>query len=114
MPALVKILTWLIRGFVFLFMLLFAMKNTDPVSLNFYLGHSWSAPLALVLFITLAIGALLGLVAGLERVVAQRREIIALKRELRLRTAEGARRAEPLPVPDEVVRPLPDGPLGHA
>ncbi len=114
MPALVKILTWLIRGFVFLFVLLFAMKNTDPAVLHFYLGHSWTAPLALVLFITLAIGALLGLVAGLERIVAQRREIIALKRELRLRATDGAKRVEAAAAAEEPVRPPPDGPLGHA
>ena len=114
MPALVRILTWLIRGFVFLFVLLFAMKNTDPLILHFYLGQSWTAPVALVLFIALAIGVLLGLVAGLERIVAQRREILALKRELRLRATDGARRADAAPAPDDTIRPAPDGPLGHS
>lgn len=113
MPALVKILTWLIRGFVFLFVLLFAMKNTDPLILHFYLGQSWTAPVALVLLITLAIGVLLGLVAGLERIVAQRREILALKRELRLRATDGARRADAAAAPGNTIRPAPDGQLGH-
>jgi lipopolysaccharide assembly protein A len=112
-PALMKILTWLIRGFVFLFILLFAMKNTDPVTLQFYLDHAWTAPLALVLFVALAVGVLLGLVAGLERVVAQRREIISLKRELRMRSTEETRRTESNAATDEPVRPVPDAPLGH-
>jgi lipopolysaccharide assembly protein A len=112
--ALKKILTWFIRGFVFLFILLFAMKNTDPVTLRFYLEHAWTAPLALVLFLALAAGVLLGLAAGLERVVAQRREIISLKRELRMRSTEEARRTESAATTDEPGRPVPDAPLGHA
>ncbi|MSQ21377.1 MAG: DUF1049 domain-containing protein [Betaproteobacteria bacterium] len=113
MPALIKILTWLIRGFVFVFILLSAMKNTDPVTLRFYLDHAWTAPLALVLFLALAAGVLLGLAAGLERVVAQRREIINLKRELRMRSTGDTRLAPPGAATDEPVRPVPDAPLGH-
>jgi lipopolysaccharide assembly protein A len=113
-PALMKILTWLLRGFVFLFILLFAMKNTDPVTLRFYLEHAWTAPLALILFLALAIGVLLGLAASLERLVAQRREIISLKRELRMRSTDEARRTESSAAADEPVRPVPDAPLGHA
>lgn len=110
MPALMTVLAWIIRGLVFMLVLLFAMKNTDPVTLHFYLGQSLSAPLALVLFLTLCVGALLGLVASLERVVAQRREILALKRELRIRQGDPTRRG-----PESVARaepaqpPIPDG-----
>jgi uncharacterized integral membrane protein len=114
MPTLMRVLTWIIRGTVFLFILLFAMKNTDPVTLRFYLGQSWTAPLALVLFLTLAFGALLGLVAGLERVMGQRREILALKRELRVRQGDHARKPEAPAGGAELSRPLPDVPHpGH-
>ena len=78
-------LTWVVRGLLFVFILLFAMNNTDPVALKFYFGASWQGPLALVLFLTLVVGAVLGLLAALERIFAQRREILALKAALRAR-----------------------------
>jgi lipopolysaccharide assembly protein A len=92
------LLTWVVRGLLFLFILLFAMKNTDPVALKFYFGTSWQGPLALVLFLTLVVGAILGLLAGLERVFTQRREILELKEALRVHEqarAEAATRVPP-------------------
>jgi lipopolysaccharide assembly protein A len=82
MGRLRRILTWCFRGLLFVFILLFAMKNTDPVMLKFYFGQSWQAPLALLLFLALVFGAVLGLLAGLERLFAQRREIVRLQQEL--------------------------------
>jgi uncharacterized integral membrane protein len=114
MPTILKILTWLLRGLVFLVLLLLAMKNTEPVTLHFYFGQSWTAPLALVLFLVLAFGALLGLIAGLERLVAQRREILTLKREMRVRLGEGARRASSLGEESAPPRTLGDAHLGHS
>ena len=87
-------LTWLVRGLLFIFLLVFAMKNTDLVTMNFLFGHAWQAPLALMLFLTLMCGAALGLLAGLERIFAQRREIQALERQLTLRHEDN--RAAPL------------------
>ena len=80
--------TWLIRAILFVVILLFAMKNATPVQLHLFFGTTWQAPLALVFFFALASGAVLGLLAGLERILAQRRELAALKRELELRANE--------------------------
>lgn len=81
-------LTWVIRVLLFVFILLFAMKNTTPVELQFYFGQSWRAPLALVLFLTLVAGAALGLLAALERIFAQRREIAELRKMVERRANE--------------------------
>ena len=88
MERLRDLITWLIRAILFVVILLFAMKNATPVQLHFFFGTTWQAPLALVLFLTLASGAVLGLAAGLERILAQRRELAALKRELELRSSD--------------------------
>jgi len=75
-------------------LLLFALKNTDPVALRFYLDQTWQAPLVLVILSFFAFGAALGVLACLTKLFAQRREILALKKELQGRPA-----AETPPVP---------------
>lgn len=71
-------------GLVLLFILAlgFAIKNTAPVTLHFYLGHELSAPLSLLVFAFLILGMILGVSAALVVLYRQRREIAFLKREL--------------------------------
>ena len=76
-----KYFAWLLRALLFVALLLFALKNTDPVTLHFYLDQNWQAPLILVLLAFFALGAALGVLACLTKLFAQRREIAALGRE---------------------------------
>lgn len=71
-------------GLVLLFLLAlgFAIKNTAPVTLHFYLGHQLDAPLSLLVFAFLILGMILGVSAALVVLYRQRREIAFLKREL--------------------------------
>jgi uncharacterized integral membrane protein len=85
-----KVFAWLLRALVFVALLLFALKNTDPVTLRFYLDANWQAPLILVLLAFFALGAAMGVLACLSKLFAQRREILALKREARERAAADA------------------------
>lgn len=89
-----RTMAWMLRALLFVALLLFALKNTDPVTLRFYMDQTWRAPLVLVIVAFFALGAVLGVLACLARLFAQRREILALKKELRARPA-----AEPPPVP---------------
>lgn len=75
-------LTWAIRLVIFAFLLVFAVQNTDPVSLNFLLGQTWQAPLVIVLLAFFCSGAVLGVLSLLGVIYRQRREISRLKREL--------------------------------
>lgn len=68
--------------FLFLATLGFALKNTDPVTLQYYLGLQWHAPLILVLLVAFCAGALAGIAACLSLVVTQRRRLLAIQREL--------------------------------
>jgi uncharacterized integral membrane protein len=67
---------------LFMVALGFALKNAEPVTLHYYLGFAWRAPLVLVLLATLCVGALAGILACLPLIVRQRRNLLAMQREL--------------------------------
>ena len=81
-----RYLSWALRVFVFVLLFGFALKNTAPVTVRFYLGSQWDSPLALVLLAFFAAGAAAGVAAGLAHAHRQRREIVELRKELRVRT----------------------------
>jgi len=88
-------LTWAIRLIIFSFLVVFAIQNTDVVTLRFVLGQFWEAPLVIVLLAFFAGGAVLGVLSVLGVIFRQRREISRLKREL----TKAALPATPLPPP---------------
>ena len=85
-----RFLTWAVRIALFVVLLAFAAKNTDPVTLRFYFNLAWQAPLVALLLAFFAAGALLGLLAMLGTYLAQRREIARLQREESSGAAPGA------------------------
>ncbi len=89
-----RYILWLLKLVLFVIVLTFAVKNTAPVTVHYYLGTQWEAPLILVLLVFFTVGAALGLMAGLAQQFRQRREIALLKRELQAR-----REPEAPPVP---------------
>jgi len=80
-----RYLRWILRTLLFLVLLGFAIKNTDPVVVRYFLGWEWRAPLTLVLFVFFVAGAALGALAGVGWLYNQRRELLQLRRELRSR-----------------------------
>jgi putative membrane protein len=83
---------------LFVATLSFAALNSDPVPIDYYIGHI-EVPLALVLVAALGIGALLGSLVGLGRVVRVKREMARLRRETRA-TEEEVRNLRALPLRD--------------
>ena len=81
-----RALAWTLRIVMFLALFFFALKNTDTVTLRLYFEQVWQAPLILVLLVFFAGGAVIGVLATLATVFRQRREIVALRRELRGRS----------------------------
>jgi uncharacterized integral membrane protein len=73
-------LTWALRAIIFVFLVVFALQNTDPVSLRLLPGTLWQAPLVIALLAFFVGGALLGALSLLGVVFRQRREISRLKR----------------------------------
>ena len=75
-----KVLLWLLRGFVFIALFGLAVKNSEPVELRFYLDSVWQAPLSVVLLLAFAAGAVVGLTATLTALARQGRELRRLRR----------------------------------
>ncbi len=80
-----RYLTWLLRIFLFLVLLGFAVKNDQPVVLRYFFGYEWQASLVVALLLFFAMGVGIGILALLGNIFRQRREIAALKRELHLK-----------------------------
>ena len=76
-----RILLWGCRFFIFLFLFAFALKNTDPVSVRFFLDTAWQAPLIIIVLAFFAGGAALGVLSLLGTVFGLRREVSRLQRE---------------------------------
>lgn len=68
-----------------------AVKNAVPVTLHYYLGLAWQAPLVVMLLIFFGLGVAAGVSACLGIMVRQRRQMGLLKRELlRLQSGDDA------------------------
>jgi lipopolysaccharide assembly protein A len=80
-----RYLSWILRLLLFVLLLGFALKNSDPVTVRFYLGTHWEASLALILLVFFGIGVAAGVIGCLTYVYRQRREILQLRKELRAR-----------------------------
>src|ERR1017187_1069123 len=89
-----RALAWTLRIILFLALFLFALKNTDSVSLRLYFDQVWQAPLILVLLVFFAAGAAMGVLATLATVFRQRRDIARRERELRNRPGDDSPIAE--------------------
>ena len=82
-----RYLSWILRLLLFVLLFGFALKNSDPVSVRFYLGSQWDASLALVVLVFFGIGAAAGVIACFAYIYRQRREILQLRKEMRARPA---------------------------
>jgi uncharacterized integral membrane protein len=74
-------LTWALRAIIFVFLVVFATQNTDPVSLRLLPGTIWQAPLVLALLVFFVGGVIIGALSLLGVIFRQRRDITRLKRE---------------------------------
>ncbi len=76
-------LKWLVRIIIFVLLLGFAVKNLEPVTLNYFMGYQWQEPLVVILLAFTILGVVVGLLAAMSTLFRQRREIQGLRRELR-------------------------------
>ncbi|MEI7841998.1 MAG: LapA family protein [Gallionellaceae bacterium] len=80
-----RYIVWLLRAFVFLLLLGFAIKNDQPVVLRYFFGYEWQTSLVVILLCFFTVGVLVGVLAMLTTMFRQRRELAALKREISLK-----------------------------
>jgi uncharacterized integral membrane protein len=65
---------------LFVLLLGFAVKNSEVVTLRYFLGYEWQSPRALVILVAFAIGLLVGLLACSWRLLRNLRELRQLRR----------------------------------
>lgn len=82
-----RYLIWALRLLVFVLVLMFALKNTESVTVRFFGDYQAQIGLIVVMLVTFVVGALLGLLLTIPAGVRRRREVVRQRRELeRLRT----------------------------
>lgn len=84
-----RYLVWALRLLVFLAVLMFALKNTDPVTVRFYAEHLVSeVPLIVVMLTCFVVGTVFGLLLTVPANMRRRRELVRVRRELERARAE--------------------------
>ncbi len=72
-----RVLVWLLRAFIFFSLFAFALNNQQAVTVRWFFGAEWTAPMVLVVLASFSVGCLVGVLATLpgwwrERRAAQR------------------------------------------
>lgn len=102
-----RYLVWVLRLLVFVAVLMFAVKNTDPVKVNFYADYAvQNVPLIVVMLVTFVAGALFGLLLTVPVAMRRRREAARLRREVERLQAAAAGEASSTPVAPEAIAPM--------
>ncbi|MCX5592759.1 lipopolysaccharide assembly protein LapA domain-containing protein [Alcaligenes endophyticus] len=104
-----RYLVWVLRLLVFVVVLLFALKNTEPVQVNLFADYVLhDIPLIVVMLGTFILGLLLGLLIMVLSAMRRRREMGRLRRELdRLQEkAQQYEKSVAAPVAPETIAPL--------
>lgn len=80
-----RYLGWILKGVLFILLLGFAVKNSDVVTLSYYLGYEWQAPLVLIILMFFVAGAVVGVAACMGYLFRQRRELARLRKDAQAR-----------------------------
>ncbi len=60
-----RLVVWLLRGFVFFALFAFALNNQQPATVNWFFGAQWQAPMVIVVLVAFGAGCAVGVVATL-------------------------------------------------
>ena len=77
-----RYLGWVVRILIFVAVLGFALRNSQPVTMHYFFDYVWEAPLVVLLLAAFVLGAFLGLLALLPTLFRLRRERTKFRREL--------------------------------
>ncbi|MCK9509151.1 MAG: LapA family protein [Pigmentiphaga sp.] len=107
-----RYLVWAVRLLVFVVVLLFALKNTDRVTVSFFADSFVSeVPLIVVMLATFVIGAVFGLLLTIPGVMRRRKELAHARREIAQLKAERQANANHQDTVDPADLMLPISPL---
>lgn len=77
-----RYLGWAVKILLFIILLGFALHNSQPVTLQFFLGYVWQAPLVVLLLAAFVLGALSGVLALLPVLFRLRSERGKLRKQV--------------------------------
>ncbi len=78
-----RLLIWIFRIALFVFLFGFAVKNDELVNVQFFFGEMRQFPLVFVMLAFFAGGAAIGVTVTLFSLLSKRREIARLKKQLK-------------------------------
>jgi lipopolysaccharide assembly protein A len=78
-----KPIYWALRLFLVILLAGFFIKNADPITVRFYLGYQWDAPLALIMLLFFVAGVIIGLLVLIGTIFRLRRELAGFRRARR-------------------------------
>jgi uncharacterized integral membrane protein len=65
---------WILKAAIFFTLFAFALNNQHDVTVHFFFGQQWTAPLVLVVLIAFAIGLVIGVLGMVPRWWKHRRD----------------------------------------
>lgn len=78
-----RYIVWVLRLVIFVAVLMFALKNTQPVSVTFFTDRVLhDVPLIVVMLVVFVVGTIFGLLLTVPATMRRRREALRLRKEL--------------------------------
>lgn len=102
-----RYLVWALRLVIFVAVLMFALKNTQPVDVTFFMDHILhQVPLIVVMLVVFVVGAIFGLLLTIPASMRRRREALRLRKELDRAQAQLNGQTTVSTLPPEAVAPM--------
>lgn len=102
-----RYIVWVLRLVIFVAVLMFALKNTQPVSVTFFTDHVLhDVPLIVVMLVVFVVGTLFGLLLTVPATMRRRREALRLRKELDRVQAQLNGQTPVTTLPPEAVAPM--------
>jgi len=103
-----RYIVWVLRLVIFVAVLMFALKNTQPVSVTFFTDRVLhDVPLIVVMLVVFVVGTLFGLLLTIPATMRRRREALRLRKELdRAQAQLNGQAPAATALPPEAVAPM--------
>ena len=115
MKQLAWLLKWTLKAAIFFTLFAFALNNQQDVTVNFFFGRQWQAPVVLVVLAVFAGGVMVGVLGMVPRWWTQRQTARRMKKSLPTAGAStpGNPATEPGKLSEMATPPIIDGVAPH-